>query len=108
MERTRVWRGTVRPEGREEHEQFVTWLNSDEAAVQYAKYGLNGYTLSQQGEELAIAMAAEEATTMIRFLRNSRMWPEIWEFQASGPGASEPEPASVRVRWRRPAAAERG
>ena len=102
MERTRVWRGTVQPEARDEHERFVAWLNSDEAAVRYAKYGLTGYTLSQQGDELTISMAAEEPTQVIRFLRNPRMWPDFWVFQTATPEPRDPAMDDVRVRWRRP------
>ena len=100
MERTRVWRGTVRPEAREQHERFVTWLTSEEAAVQYAKYGLTSYTLSQEGADLTISLGADEPTQVIRFLRNQRMWPEFWEFQTATP-ERHPEQEVVRVRWRR-------
>ena len=104
MERTRVWRGRVKPEGREEHERFVAWLGSDEAAVQYAKFLLNGYSLAQQGDDLMITLAAEEPPPIIRFLRNPRMWPDIWEFESAGAGgatAGQAGAGTVRVRWRR-------
>ena len=101
MERTRIWRGRVKPEGRDEHEQFVAWLNSDEAKVQYAKFLLNGYTLAQQGDDLTIAMAAEEPPPIIRFLRNARMWPEYWEYLSAGNAAEDIPEEAVRVRWRR-------
>ena len=101
MERTRVWRGRVKPEHRKEHERFVAWLATDEAAVQYAKFLLNGYTLAQQGDSLTVTLAAEEPPAIIRFLRNPRMWPEYWEYEsAGGDGAGVPDEA-VRVRWRR-------
>jgi hypothetical protein len=101
MERTRVWRGHVRSDSRDQHEQFVRWLNTDEAQLQYAKFLLNGYTLSQQGDDLTIALTAEEPPAIIRFLRNSRMWPEFWEYD---PGDGEPEVPEefIRVRWQRP------
>jgi hypothetical protein len=102
MERTRIWRGRVKPEGREEHEQFVAWLGSDEAAVQYAKFLLNGYSLAQQGDDLTITLAAEEPPPIIRFLRNSRMWPEYWEYLSAGGDAADVPDEAVRVRWRRP------
>jgi hypothetical protein len=101
MERTRIWRGRVKPEGRDEHEQFVVWLNSDEAKAQYAKFLLNGYTLAQQGDDLTIAMAAEEPPPIIRFLRNARMWPEYWEYLSAGNAAEDIPEEAVRVRWRR-------
>jgi hypothetical protein len=101
MERTRVWRGRVKPEARDEHEQFVAWLNSDEAKAQFAKFLLNGYTLAQQGDDLTIAMAAEEPPPIIRFLRNTRMWPEYWEYLSAGNAAEDIPEEAVRVRWRR-------
>lgn len=100
MERTRIWRGHVRPENRDQHEQFVEWLNSDEARMQYAKYLLNGYSLAQQADDLTITMAAEEPPAIIRFLRNSRMWPDFWEYDSAGGDEPPPEDA-VRVSWRR-------
>jgi hypothetical protein len=102
MERTRVWRGRVKPEGREEHEKFVAWLGTDEAAAQYAKFLLNGYSLAQQADDLTITLAAEEPPPIIRFLRNPRMWPEYWEYLSAGGDAAEVPDDAVRVRWRRP------
>ena len=103
MERTRVWRGTVKAGAGDEHERFVAWLGSDEAEAQYAKFGLTNYTLAQDGEELAITLGAEEPTSVIRFLRNSRMWPDFWEYRPGDPtGVGEPT-GTVRVSWRRSA-----
>ena len=101
MERTRIWHGHVKPEQRDEHEQFIEWLNTDEARVQYAKFLLNGYSLAQQGDDLTITLAAEEPPAIIRFLRNPRMWPEFWEYDSAGGDADAPPEESVRVRWRR-------
>lgn len=103
MEGTRVWRGRVKPEGREEHERFVAWLNTDEARLQFAKFLLTGYTLEEDGDRLTITLAAEEPPPIIRFLRNTRMWPEFWEFESAGAGdsAAEDTAANGRVRWRR-------
>lgn len=101
MEGTRIWRGRVKPESREEHEQFVAWLGTDEAKVQYAKFLLTGYSLAQQGDDLTIAMSAEEPPPIIRFLRNPRMWPEYWEYVSAGGGALDVPDESVRVRWRK-------
>lgn len=104
MSRTRAWFGTVRPEAVDEHEKFVAWLQSDDAATQYAKYGLSSYVLSQAGNDLSVRFAAEEPPSVIRFLRNPRMWPEFWEFRSADP-IDEPGDADrdgdVRVRWRR-------
>ena len=101
MEQTRVWRGALKPEAGEEHERFVTWLNSDEARVQYAKFMLTGYSLAQQDDELTVTLSADEPVALIRFLRNPRMWPEFWEFRSAEREAPSVPPESVRVRWRR-------
>ena len=102
MEGTRVWRGRVKPEHREEHEQFVAWLGTDEAKAQYAKFLLNGYSLAQQGDDLTITLTASEPPPIIRFLRNPRMWPDYWEYLSAGGDTAELPDDTVRVRWRRP------
>ncbi len=101
MDRTRVWRGRIKPGHRDEHEQFVAWLQTDEAAVQYAKFLLNGYSLAQQGDALTVTLAAEEPPPIIRFLRNPRMWPDYWEYLSAGGDAADVPDDAVRVRWRR-------
>jgi hypothetical protein len=101
MEGTRVWRGRVKPEHREEHEQFVAWLGTDEAKLQYSKFLLTGYRLAQQGDDLTILMSAQEPPPIIRFLRNSRMWPEYWEYVSAGGGAADLPEDAVRIRWRK-------
>ena len=100
MERTRVWQGTVKPEAGAEHERFVAWLGGDEAATQYRKFLLTGYTLAQRGDELTVTLAAEEPLAFIRFLRNHRMWPDFWEYRPAEP-SGDPPGGEVRVRWRR-------
>jgi hypothetical protein len=101
MDGTRVWRGRVKPEHRAEHEQFVAWLGTDEARVQYAKFLLNGYSLAQQGDDLTITMTASEPPPIIRFLRNPRMWPDYWEYLSAGAPTDDVPEETVRVRWRR-------
>lgn len=107
MEGKRIWRGRVKPESRDEHEQFVEWLNGDEAKEQYRKFLLTGYTLAERDGQLTITLGAEEPPPIIRFLRNPRMWPDIWEFEGAGPAgpdSDDGEAGDVRVRWRREAA----
>jgi len=101
MERTRVWHGRVKPESHDEHEQFVAWLNTDEARVQYAKFLLNGYSLVQEGDDLTVTMTYGEPPAIIRFLRNTRMWPEYWEYISAGGDAADLPDDAVRVRWQR-------
>jgi hypothetical protein len=101
MERTRVWHGQVKPEAHAEHEQFVYWLGTDEAKVQYAKFLLTGYTLAQHGDDLTILLSSEEPPAVIRFLRNPRMWPPFWEFQPGSTDVPDVPADEVRVRWRK-------
>ena len=100
MEGTRVWRGRVKDGSHDEHERFVAWLNTDEARLQFSKFLLTGYTLAEDGDALTITLAAEEPPPIIRFLRNPRMWPEFWEFEAAGAGGA-PAAGTERVHWRR-------
>ena len=104
MEGTRIWRGRVKEGLRDEHERFVAWLNTDEARLQYGKFLLTGYTLTEDGDALTITLAAEEPPPIVRFLRNGRMWPEFWEFESAGTGAptaSQTGAGTIRVQWRR-------
>jgi hypothetical protein len=103
-EHVRLWLGKVAAGKTPEHEAFVTWLSSDEAAQQLAKYLLSGYRLYQHNELLKVEMRAEEPLTFIRFLRNSRMWPPFWEFVAAGrsdSGGQAEDHGRVRVDWKR-------
>jgi hypothetical protein len=101
VERTRVWRGKVKPEARDQHEQFVTWLGTDEAKLQYAKFLLTGYELGQQGDDLTVRLSAEEPPAIIRFLRNPRMWPNYWEYVSAGNEQAEIPADTLRVHWRK-------
>lgn len=101
----KVWLGCVVEGHASAHEDYVSWLCTDEAATQFAKYGLTGYSLMQHGDLLKVIMRAEEPLAVIRFLRNKRMWPDFWEFTAPGRAeVEETEPPEVggdlRVRWR--------
>ena len=101
MERTRVWHGRVKPEAREEHEQFVDWLGTSEAKQQYARYLLTGYTLAQHDDDLTVLLSAEEPPAIVRFLRIPRMWPDFWEYVPADAEEPEVPDADVRVRWRK-------
>jgi hypothetical protein len=101
MERTRVWHGRVKPGSRDESDCFVQWLGTDEAAVQYAKFLLTGYSLAQQGDDITIRMSYEEPPAIIRFLRNPRMWPDYWEYVDAGTEAPALPADALRVNWRK-------
>ncbi|MCC7372630.1 MAG: hypothetical protein IT306_29725 [Chloroflexi bacterium] len=102
MARTRVWHGHVAEGRRDDHEAFVRWLATDQAQVQYAKFLLSAYSLAQTGDDLTVTLTAEEPPAIIRFLRNPRMWPEFWEYDAAGERDETPPAQSVRVSWRKP------
>ena len=102
-EHARIWLGRIVTGQGDEHEAFVRWLQSAEAAAQFEKYGLTGYSLIQHGDLLKVVLRAEEPLSFVRFLRNQRMWPPCWEFVSAGraDAASVEPPEETRVNWRR-------
>lgn len=99
---TRVWLGRVRPGREAEHEAFVAWLRSPEAAGWFGRY-LDGYTLRQADGELEVVLRADEPLDFIRFLRLPKLWPSFWEYVGAGPPGALGPNAEVRVAWERPA-----
>jgi hypothetical protein len=105
---TREWLGRVRPDQRQAHEQFLVWLNGDEAKRVIARLPLSEYRLEQRGDDLKITMTATEPTGFVRFLRFDRFWPNFWEYVGGErPALPLPAPESLgpvlRVHWRRAA-----
>jgi len=103
VEGTRTWQGRIKPEAREAHETFVAWLQTDEARTQFSKFLLTGYSLHEDADTVTVTLSAAEPPPIIRFLRNSRMWPDFWEFESAGRGTDATTAGTERVRWRRPA-----
>lgn len=102
-EDTRVWIGHVEPGHEAEHERFIGWLTSTDAAAVFRRRRLTEYTLAQDGSHLTVVFKAPhtgDPRVMIDFLRYPGLWPDYWQFEQSGqtPSADQGE---VRVRWRR-------
>jgi len=109
-EDTRVWIGHVADGHEAEHEQFLNWLNGDEAHEIFRRRRLNEYTLTQEDGTVMVLFKAPhtgDPRVMIDFLRYPGLWPEFWEFVRGGRAEDEPAPdipgAMVRVHWRRDA-----
>ena len=97
----RTWTGRIRDGAEAEHERFVEWLGSAEGRGFLERSLLTGYRLAEQDGRITVTLSADEPPPVIRFLRNPRFWPDVWEFesadrdQAVGPGARQ------RVSWRK-------
>jgi hypothetical protein len=96
----RTWTGQIQPEGREEHERFVAWLASAEGGTALGRALLSSYRLRELDGRLTVEFGAEEPPPIIRFLRNRRFWPQIWQFESADPTAAVPAEAVERVNWR--------
>jgi hypothetical protein len=104
-EDTRVWVGRVSSGHAAEHEAFVAWLNSPEAADIFRRRRLTEYELSENDGRLHVTFKAPhtgDPRIMIDFLRYPGLWPDYWEFERGGPD-EPPEPGQVRVHWKRDA-----
>jgi hypothetical protein len=107
-EDTRVWIGRVEAGHEAEHEQFVAWLNGDEAHEIFRRRRLNEYVLSQDDGQVTIVFKAPhtgDPRLMIDVLRYPGLWPDFWSFERGGRAEDEPPPtmpeSSIKVRWRR-------
>ena len=95
-----MWNGHLEAGHEAEHERFVTWLNSADAAEVFRRRRLNTYTLTQDGDRLHVVFTAPhtgDPRIMIDFLRYPGLWPEYWTFEDSEKHADDGE---VRVEWR--------
>ena len=105
-EDTRVWVGRVSSGREAEHEQFVDWLNSPEAAEVFRRRRLTEYRLSQDNGDLHVVFKAPhtgDPRIMIDFLRYPGVWPDYWEFVRGGTGDDMADAGQVRVHWKRDA-----
>jgi hypothetical protein len=109
-EDARVWIGQLTPGHTAEHEQFIAWLNGDEAHEIFRRRRLNEYLLTEHDGTIAILFKAPhtgDPRVMIDFLRYPGLWPDFWEFVRGGRAQDEPlpeaPPAATRVHWRREA-----
>ena len=109
-EDARVWIGRVSDGHEAEHEQFLAWLNGEEAHEIFRRRRLNEYTLSEQDGMVTIVFKAPhtgDPRLMIDVLRYPGLWPSFWEFERGGRAEDEPLPTmppdSVKVHWLRDA-----
>jgi hypothetical protein len=109
-EDTRVWIGRVSQGHEADHEQFLAWLNGEEAHEIFRRRRLNEYTLSEENGTVTIVFTAPhtgDPRLMIDFLRYPGLWPDYWEFVRGGRAEDEPAPAmppsTVKVHWQRDA-----
>jgi hypothetical protein len=109
-EDARVWIGRLTDGHTAEHEQFIEWLNGDEAHEIFRRRRLNEYRLTEQDGTIAILFTAPhtgDPRVMIDFLRYPGLWPDFWEFVRGGRAQDEPlpdaPPEATRVHWRRDA-----
>ncbi len=89
-----------------EHEQFVDWLNSPEAAEIFRRRRLTEYQLSEQNGSLRIVFKAPhtgDPRIFIEFLRYPGLWPDYWEFVSSAHSEETLDGGVVRVHWKRDA-----
>jgi hypothetical protein len=104
----RTWNGRIGNSGRPDHESFVAWLQSVDGQALLARSQLTNYRLAELGDRLTLTLGADEPPALIRFLRNRRFWPEVWEFESADPNAAVGPEATARVEWRRPVGVPRG
>src|SRR5262249_50092538 len=103
-EDARYWKGHVQPGHEADHEQFLRWLESDEAHELFRRRRLTEYALTEEDGIVTVVFKAPhtgDPRILIDFLRYPGLWPEFWEYESGGiwQGAI---PAAPRVHWRRP------
>lgn len=101
----RIWAGRIDPGRRAEHEQFVGWLNSDEAHEIFRRRRLTTYQLREAGDRVTVLFTAPKTgdpRIMIDFLRYPGLWPHYWTFERGGrPDEHEDsgDAGATRVAW---------
>ena len=103
-EDTRVWLGRISSGHEAEHDQFVNWLNSPEAAEIFRRRRLTEYQLFQHNGEIRIVFKTPhtgDPRIIIDFLRYPGLWPDYWEFLSSGDSVESADTEVVRVHWKR-------
>jgi len=78
------WSGSVQAGAEKQHEAFVAGLRTPESAALLAKYSLIEYAMYQRDHALDIIFKSEKPSIIAGFLKNKRMWPDYWEFEARG------------------------
>ena len=78
------WSGRVQPGAEQQHEAFVAGLRTPESAELLGKYSLTEYAMYQDGSALDVVFKSEKPPILAGVLKNKRMWPDYWEFEAPG------------------------
>jgi hypothetical protein len=102
-EDARFWAGHVTPGREADHEQFVRWLDSDEAHELFRRRRLTEYVLSDDAGKLTVVFKAPhtgDPRILIDFLRYPGLWPDFWEYERGGVW-QHAVPPSARIHWRR-------
>jgi hypothetical protein len=94
------WSGRVQPSAEKQHDDFVTALRTPESAVLLGKYSLTEYAMYRRGDALEVIFKSEKPEIIAGFLKNKRMWPDYWEFEAPGE-ADVPADKPLVFRWAR-------
>jgi hypothetical protein len=94
------WSGRVQSTADEQHDAFVAALRSPESAELLGKYSLTEYAMYQRDRELEVIFKSEKPEIIAGFLKNKRMWPDYWEFEAPGT-ADVPADKPLVFRWTR-------
>ena len=94
------WSGRLRAGAEEQHTQFVEALRTPRSAELLGKYSLTEYAMYQRDGELEVIFKSEKPEIIAGFLKNKRMWPDYWEFDAPGV-ADVPADKPLVFRWTR-------
>jgi hypothetical protein len=94
------WSGRVQAGAEEQHGQFVASLRTPASAELLGKYSLTDYAMYQRDDELEVIFKSAKPEIIAGFLKNKRMWPDYWKFEAPGV-ADVPADKSLVFRWSR-------
>lgn len=95
------WTGRVRSGAEDDHERFLDGLRTSEGGRLLERCGLTDYRLYQRGTDLEIHFKSAKPSIIAGFLRNKRMWPQYWEFDAPGQEGATPDKPLV-FEWTHP------
>jgi len=93
------WSGRVQPGAEQQHEAFVAELRTPASAELLGKYSLTEYAMYQEGAALDVVFKSEKPPIIAGFLKNKRMWPDYWEFDA--PGETDVPNKPLVFKWTR-------
>jgi hypothetical protein len=94
------WSGRVQAGAEAQHDRFVEELRTPASAELLGKYSLTEYAMYQRADDLEVIFKSEKPEIIAGFLKNKRMWPDYWEFEAPGE-ADMPADKELVFRWTR-------